>query len=142
VTVTPAAPNERTGDLPPAVAGITGTWKEATEEALARAALFNDDSHIRLSLEVKILKLSAPGAGITFPTETEAKYTLLNRQNGAVVFSQVISSEGITPMEFSFVGAVRARESINRSVQNNISGFIKAIEANSVTVKRSTSPIS
>lgn len=136
VTVTPAAPDERTGDLPPAVAGITTTWKEATEEALARSAIFNDDSRSRLNLEVKILKFSAPGAGITFPTDTDAKYTLLDRQTGNVVFSQIISAQGTTPMDFAFVGAIRARESINRSVQNNISGFIKALEASPAAVKR------
>ena len=40
VTVTPAAPDERTGDLPPAVADLTNTWKEATVEALTPSCHF------------------------------------------------------------------------------------------------------
>ena len=131
VTVTPAAPDERTGDLPPAVASLTNTWKEATVEALSRAAIFNDDSHHHVNLEIKILKFYAPGAGITFPTETDARYTLIDRGNGAVIFSQMISAIGTTPMDFSLIGAIRGRELINRSAQNNIAAFINALELSS-----------
>lgn len=142
ITVTPGAPNERTGDLPPAVASITGNWKEATQEALSRSALFNDDSRRHVNLEVKILKFDIPGMGITFPTSTDASYTLVDRQNGAVIFRKVISAQGTTPMDFAFVGAIRARESINRSAQNNIDGFLKALEASPIAASRSSKPIS
>ncbi len=136
VTVTPATPEERTGDLPPTVAALTNIWKEATQEALARAAIFSDESHNHINLEVKILKFAVPGFGITFPTETEARYTLLNRSTGAVLFSSVIAAEGSTPMDFAFVGAIRARESANRSAQNNIAAFVAALEASPAAVKR------
>lgn len=136
ITVTPGAPNERTGDLPPAVAAVTSTWKEATQEALGRAAIFNDESSRHVNLEIKILKFYSPGIGITFPTDTDASYTLVDRRTGAVIFTKVISAQGTTPMEFAFVGAIRARESINRSVQNNISTFIDALERSPVSVAR------
>jgi hypothetical protein len=84
ITVTPAAPNERTGDLPPAVAGITNTWKEATEEALARTAIFNDESRRHTNLEIKILKLAVPPFGVTFPTDTAASYTIVDRSTGTI----------------------------------------------------------
>ena len=136
ITVTPGAPNERTGDLPPAVAAITGNWKEATQEALARAAIFSDESQRHVNLEVKILKFYTPGMGITFPTDTDASYTLVDRRTGAVVFTQTISAQGTTPMEFAFVGAIRARESINRSVQKNIAAFIDALEHSPTAISR------
>lgn len=136
VTVTPAAPNERTGDLPPAVAALTNTWKEATQEALTRTAVFNDESRHHVGLEVKILKLAVPSMGVTFPTDTDARYTLIDRGTGAVIFSQVISAQGTTPGDFAFVGAIRARESINRSVQNNIAAFIDALEHSPLAVAR------
>jgi hypothetical protein len=142
VTVTPAAPDERTGDLPPAVASLTNTWKEATVEALSRAAIFNDDSHHHVNLEIKILKFYVPGAGITFPTETDARYTLIDRGNGAVIFSQTISAIGTTPMDFSLIGAIRGRESINRSAQNNIAAFISALEHSPGAVARIQRPVS
>ena len=129
VTVTPAAPNERTGELPPVVAGLTNTWKEATQEALARTAIFNDDSRRHVNLEVKILKFDAPSAGFTFPTYTDARYTLIDRASGQSLYSQIISGEGETPMDFAFVGVIRARESINRSVQSNIAAFLHALES-------------
>ncbi len=136
ITVTPGAPNERTGDLPPAVAAVTNTWKEATQEALARAAIFNDESRRHVNLEVKILKFYAPGMGITFPTDTDASYTLVDRRTGSVIFTKVISAQGTTPMEFAFVGAIRARESINRSVQNNIAAFMDALERSPIALLR------
>ena len=142
ITVTPAAPNERTGNLPPAVAMITNVWKEATQEALSRAALFNDDSRRHVNLEVKILKFDSPSMGITFPTDTDASYTLVDRQSGAVLFRKVISAQGTTPMDFAFVGAIRARESQNRSAQNNIETFLKALGADQVAAPRSAMPIS
>jgi hypothetical protein len=128
--------------LPPAVASITGTWKEATQEALARTAIFNDDSRHHVNLEVKILKLDAPSAGVTFPTDTDARYTLIDRSTGNVIFSQVISSEGTTPGDFAFLGVIRARESINRSVQNNIANFIAALERSSIASERGQKPTS
>ena len=141
ITVTPAAPNERTGDLPPAVAGLTNTWKEATQEALARAAIFNDESRRHVNLEVKILKFYVPSMGMTFPTDTDASYTLVDRRTGSVIFSKVISAQGTTPMNFAFVGAIRARESLNRSVQNNIAGLIYALEHSPTAVSRVQQPM-
>jgi len=142
ITVTPAAPNERTGTLPPAVASVTTTWKEATQEALSRSALFNDDSRRHVNLEIKILKFDAPGMGITFPTDTDASYTLVDRQDGAVIFRKVISAQGTTPGDFSLVGAVRARESINRSAQNNIAAFLQALETSQIATPRRSRPTS
>jgi len=142
ITVTPGAPNERMGALPPAVASITNNWKEATQEALARTAIFNDDSRHHVNLEVKILELEAPSMGITFQTDTVAAYSIVDRNTGAVIFTQVISAQGETPMDFAFVGAIRARESINRSVQNNIAGFISAIEHSSLSTPRFVRPTS
>jgi hypothetical protein len=142
ITVTSGAPNERTGDLPPAVAGLTNTWKEATQEALARAAIFSDDSLHHVNLEVKILKFAAPAAGITFPTDTDARYTIVDRNTGAVIFTQVISAQGTTPMDFAFLGVIRARESINRSAQNNIAAFIRALEQSPLAVARIQHPTS
>ncbi len=136
VTVTPAAPTERTGALPPGVASVTNTWKEATQEALDRAAIFNDDSRRRVNLEVKILKFDAPPVGVTFPTFTDARYTLIDRASGEVIFSHIVSAEGSTPMDFAFLGAIRARESINRAAQNNIAAFVTALEASPIAMAR------
>ncbi|MDB5397255.1 MAG: UDP-N-acetylglucosamine acyltransferase [Rhodospirillales bacterium] len=142
ITVTPGAPNERTGVLPPEVAAITNIWKEATQEALARAAIFNDGSKRHVNLEIKILKLDSPGAGFTFPTDTTASYTLVDRANGSIVFTQLISAEGETPLNFAFIGAIRARESINRSVQNNIAAFVDAAEHSPLAISRMQPPTS
>jgi hypothetical protein len=136
ITVTPGAPTERTGELPPAVAALAAPWQVATEEALGRAAIFNDNSQRHVNLEVKILKFDAPSAGVTFPTDTDARYTVVDRSTGTPLFSQVISAEGTTPYDFAFVGAIRARESINRAAQNNIAAFIRSLASSPIAAPR------
>jgi hypothetical protein len=136
ITVTPGAPTERTGDLPPGVADLATPWRVATEEALGRAAIFNDGSQRHVNLEIKVLKFDVPGFSATFPTDTDARYTLVDRSTGMAIFSQVISAQGTTPMDFAFLGVIRARESINRSAQNNIAAFIGAISASSIATPR------
>ena len=36
-------------------------------------------------------------------------------------------SEGVVPMDYAFVGLVRAQESVNRSARNNIADFINLL---------------
>jgi hypothetical protein len=127
---------------PQGVANITNTWKEATQEALVRTAIFNDDSRRHVNLEVKILKLDAPALGITFPTDTAASYTIVDRNTGTVIFREIISGRGETPMDFALVGMIRARESINRSVQANIAAFIDALEHSPLAGVRGARPTS
>lgn len=45
-----------------------------------------------------------------------------------MIYTKQIEAEGTTPMDFALLGAARARESMNRSVQNNIALFLKELE--------------
>ncbi len=132
LTVTLARPDEAKGDLPFGIETITPMWKESLEEALNRMALFNDDASKKVSISVKILAIDAPSAGITFPTTAKAQYELLDRGTGAIIYSEIIESTGETPMDFAFMGVARSRESINRSVQNNIAKFLMSVETTNV----------
>lgn len=91
ITVTPARPDEATGRLP-IDNGTTQVWNSALQEAITRLAIFNDDSRRRVSLQVKILKVEIPPAGISFTTAVDARYELIDRSNGTIIFSQTISS--------------------------------------------------
>ena len=42
-------------------------------------------------------------------------------------FSETISSDGVVPMDYAFVGVVRAQESVNRAARNNIADFINIL---------------
>lgn len=128
MTVTLARPDERTGDLPFGVEIITPMWKEALGEALDRMAIFKDGAAKKASLSVKILAVNMPAFGGDVETTATARYELLDRNSGAILYSETITSSGVVPFSHAFVGAVRGRESVNRAVQNNISKFLMALE--------------
>lgn len=139
VTVTIARPDEQTGDVDAHLVETAGQgigtggavaaiWKEALVDALNRSLFFRDDGAKRVNLAVKILKLDAPGFGAEMETETGARYEIIDRANGDIIFVSDIAAKGVVPADYDFLGATRARESINRSVQNNISLFLQQLE--------------
>lgn len=128
MTVTIARPDEKTGDLPAGMEQLVPSlWQTALIEALNKMTIFQDDASKKINLSVKILKLSPPSAGFAMTTETAARYEITDRKTGDVIFTQDISASGTTPVDHAFIGVIRARESINRAVQNNISLFLQAL---------------
>lgn len=129
MTVTVARPDEATGDLPVwAGTQVPPLWQTALIEALNKMAIFQDDGKEKVNLSVKILKFDVPGGGFSMTTHTEARYEIRNRKTGDIIFTQDIAASGTTPADYAFLGATRAVESMNRSVQNNISLFLQALE--------------
>lgn len=129
LTCTTARPDEASGSFAAGVGpGTCELWKTSLQEAFDKMLIFKDASTKKLTLSVKILKLDVPRAGFSFTTYTDAKYEITDRSNGDIIFSSVISSEGTTPADYAFNGIARARESINRAVQNNILQFLQALE--------------
>jgi hypothetical protein len=127
ITVSMARPDETTGKL----AGdntTLATWKNGIEEALDKMAIFQDDAPKKVSIAVKVLKLDLPGSGLEMTTQTSARYEIIDRSNGAVIYTTDINSSGTTPADFDFLAFARARESVNRAVQNNILQFLQALE--------------
>ncbi len=129
MTVTIARPDEKTGDLPVGMEQmVPQLWQTALTEALNKMTIFQDDATKKVNVSVKILKLNSPGAGAAMTTETAARYEIMDRKTGDVIFTQDIASSGTTPFDYSLLGVARARESINRAVQNNITQFLQALE--------------
>ena len=130
ITVTLARPDEKTGDIPAQAEGqVPGMWQTALVEAINRMAIFRDDSPRKVSLAVKVLKLDVPSFGASMTTKTQARYELIDRATGAIIFTQDVSADGTVPAGYAFAGVIRARESINRAVQNNISTFLQSLES-------------
>lgn len=128
LTITVARPDEATGEINPNTTALTGVWKESLQESLNKMAIFKDDAGRKVSLSVKILKFDVPSFGASMTTATAAKYEIIDRSNGSVIYTQNVSAEGVVPADYAFMGVTRARESINRSVQNNIMQFLQALE--------------
>lgn len=133
ITVSLARPDEQKGDIQAGMEGVPPLWKSSLEESLNRMAIFKDNSENKVSLSVKVLALDIPSFGVTFTTKTIARYELINRADGSIIYTQDISSSGTVSPGYAFAGIVRARESINRAVQNNITQFLQALETVDMT---------
>jgi len=140
LTVSVARPDEKTGLLPNGIEHqVPELWSVAITEALNKMAVFQDDSTKKITISVKILKLAPQGLS-TITTETSARYEIIDRKNGDIIFTSDITSTGVTPGDYAFVGNVRLRESINRAVQNNISLFLQALD--NVDINKPMFPVS
>ena len=129
ITVTLARPEEKKGDMPMGVEGITNFWKESLQEALDRMAVFKDDSKNKVSIQVKILAFDIPAFGLEMTSKSIARYEIIDRATSGIIYTQEITATGVVPVGHAFVGMVRARESINRAAQNNIKQFLQAVES-------------
>ena len=128
ITVTLARPDEAKGNIPMGLETLTNLWKESLQEAIDRMAIFKDDASKKISIQVHVLAFDIPVAGLSMDTKSIARYEIIDRSNGSIIYTQDITAEGIVPFDYAFVGMVRGRESINRSVQNNIKQFLQALE--------------
>ena len=137
ITVTLARPDEQVGEIDIVLAemaanasgaGLASQWHVALQEALNRSLIFRDGGSKTVSIAVKVMKLAVPDAGFSLTTEAVARYEVIDRANGDLIFSQDVSSSGTTPADHAFLAAARARESVNRAVQNNIALFLQAAE--------------
>ncbi|HAE02252.1 MAG TPA: UDP-N-acetylglucosamine acyltransferase [Rhodospirillaceae bacterium] len=109
-------------------ASIPPVWKEALTDAINRSLIFKDDQETKVNLSVRVVEFDVPEVGITMTTKVGAIYEVIDRSSGALLFSDLIESEGVVPGDYAFVGMVRAVESWNRGVRNNIAQFILRLE--------------
>jgi len=128
-SVSYASPSEKTGDLPSDGEAVPQLWQSALQESLNRATLFDDDSSNKVNLLVKIMELDVPAGGITMTTTSMARYQLVSRKTGKVLFEKDIAAIGEVPPGYAFSGLVRIKESINRAVQNNIRSFLASLNS-------------
>ena len=103
-------------------------WKSGLTDALNRSLVFQDDQSIKVNLSVRIVEVDAPDAGFDMETKVGAIYEVIDRGNGAMLYSELIESKGVVPMDYAFMGIVRARESVNRAIRNNIADFIHSLD--------------
>lgn len=133
ITVTLARPDEAKGSMPMGIEGISSFWKESLQESIDRMAIFKDGAANKLSIQVKILAFEIPSFGASMTSKSIARYELIDRATGAIVYTQDIAAEGVVPATHAFAGVTRARESINRAAQNNIKLFLQALETVDMT---------
>jgi hypothetical protein len=108
--------------------GLPPLWKEALQDAINRSLVFTDDAPMRVNVSVRILEVNAPEFGADMKTTVAALYEVVDRATGDIILSTEVRTDGVVPMGYAFVGAVRARESANRAVRNNIAEFMEVLE--------------
>ena len=130
ITVSVAQPGEKKGAIDFNMEyskTIPDIWKSGLEDAVNRSLAFSDSSPRKVNLRVTILRFATPKFGSEMHTKTTARYEIQDRESGAILFDEEIAAEGDVPLDYAFVGVVRAMESMNRSVQNNIQEFLKVL---------------
>lgn len=129
ITVSLARPDEAKGEMPAAAQHqVPEMWQSALTEALNRMVIFSDSSPRKVNLSVKVLKLDIPAFGASMKTSTIARYEIIDREDGSIIYTEEIAADGEVPFNYAFAGVTRARESINRAVQNNIAKFLQSLE--------------
>ena len=139
VNVRVAQPQERTGNVRATefeklTGGGSGTviadqWKSSLQDALDRKLLFKDNVQRTVTISVAILKFTAPDFSFTRFTEVEARYEVMDRASGQILWRHDINSEGRASVDEAFLGTTGFRLSINKAVQNNIRDFLDQLES-------------
>lgn len=137
VTVTMDSTDKR-ANLPKRYQGVDKFWQESLQDALKRSAIFQDTAGQTADLNVQILAVDFPSFAVDFKTKTIARYELIHQPSGAVLFTKDVQAEAEVPSEYALIGRTRARESINRSAQNNIKQFLQALEAADIRMPAAT----
>lgn len=127
VSVSYGLPSEIKGDIPTYGEGFPILWEKSLVEAIDKAGVFSDDAPEKVNIFVKVLELDPPNGGITMVTPSRARYTVVSRRTGKILFEKEIYTEGTVPPGYAFSGLVRIKESLNRSVQANIAQFLASL---------------
>ena len=114
-------------------ATIPPLWKESLTDALNRSLVFKDDMDKKVNLSVRITEFDIPAGGASMTTRVSAIYEIVDRNNGDLLFTQKISSEGVVPWDYAYSGLVRGVESWNRAVRNNIADFINILDNSDIS---------
>lgn len=132
MTVTVARPDEQTGRLVYLAYGyeniVPPLWQTSLIEALNKMAIFQDDAPKKVNILVKILKFDFPPGGSAYEIDTTARYEIIDRKNGDIIYTQDVSSKGATNSTDPMVPLGRVREAFNGAVQNNITQFLQSLE--------------
>lgn len=133
ISVSIAQENERVGETQVGLFGnqyessFKQAFKDAIEEALAKSAIFNDLSDRKTSLTAKVLQFETPGMSVSFETKMVVRFQLLDRSSGKLIFTRDISSVGVVPFDYSFMGAIRYTEARNRAARDNVNQFLSSL---------------
>ena len=90
--------------------------------------VFRDDAMRKVNLMVKITRFEPAESGIDMVANAEARYDIVDRSNGDIIYSQNVSTSGKMTMGENINGLARIIEATNIAVRNNIATFLQSLE--------------
>jgi hypothetical protein len=99
--------------------------RQAVQDALQQYGLLQTDSaKARFRLNVSLVRLSHPGAGLDLTVNSQVRYTLTRADLGLVLFNEVVKASYTATMGDEFVAFLRARVAKEGSIRANIAAFL------------------
>ncbi len=128
INVSYANKGETTGIIPATATRTPDLWKNSLEGALNNMVIFKDDATKKVNLMVKITRFEPAQPGVDMTAYAEARYDIVDRNNGDIIFSQSFSSSGKQLFNENLNGIARIIEATNMAVRNNITAFLQSLE--------------
>jgi len=99
--------------------------RQAVQDALQQYRLLQTDgARARFRLNVSLVRLSHPGAGLDLTVNSQVRYTLARADLGVVLFNEVVKASYTATMGDEFVAFLRARVAKEGSIRANIAAFL------------------
>ena len=103
-------------------------YKNALEDALVRATIFDDEAKEKVTVRAKLLKFDWKRGFDTDITLT-TNYQVISRKDGKILYESDVAATGSCTSNEHMNGILRVRIATNRAGQNNIKEFIARLEA-------------
>ncbi len=133
INVSYASQAEATGSISATAVRTPELWKSALDGALNDMLIFRDDANRKVNLVVKITEFNPADSGVDMLSTATARYDLVDRGNGDIIYSQNVSSTGTVKFGENVNGLARIIEATNRAVRSNIATFLQALETVDLT---------
>lgn len=128
VNVQLATESQKTGDLDVFSDTYALSFQNALTKVLNDTKAFSDSSKFSVQVKATVLKNDGPTFGLDMTVYTDVSYEVKN-QDGKIVYSKIITSQGLATGGEKFVALERITLATDRAVQNNIKLFIADIES-------------
>ncbi|HKX09989.1 MAG TPA: hypothetical protein VJN67_17450 [Stellaceae bacterium] len=104
--------------------------RQAVRNSLEQYGLLQaDDAKARFRLNVTMVRLSPPGAGIDLTVNSQIWYTLARADTGAVLFNDVVKASYTAKLGDEFVALLRQRLAKEGAIRANIAAFLERLKS-------------
>ena len=104
--------------------------RQAVQSALQQYGLLQADAgKARFRLNVTLVRLSPPGAGIDLTVNSQIRYALARADTGVVLFNDVMKASYTAKLGDEFVAMLRQRLAKEGAIRANIAAFLERLKS-------------